>query len=383
MKIALASFFLATLTLSSSALASEYRQKVDLSIFKERPAQGSSSQKKTDIQKILDSKVLEQKFLNGIQKLRLGTNSGGGGDDVGLDFQRTLQMALEGLRNQEPKTFKILEEKNIIGLARGIKIIVVDEELEAPIKGYTQNSVAVNLPHIKTILVNRQRWNNVKDSVIKEGIALHEIVSLLKLESTGRYDISSRYVVAKGGKKEALVSVSQVNRLQQIQSLDETLRPREVLNRLFEEASDPISILDFDLNTDQRSNQKCQGIRDRRTFLEEFYVRRAMIPYDAASDRGPLFPAKPASLRLVYGLYRDDLVNPRELAEWGERTMSTTGTELQMKKPKDNEGYSFYTLARRNGNLLALKMFIASLNQDGNLEVYPEKEPTYIYCYRQ
>ena len=248
MKKTLTSLIVATMTLPTLALAlasEPVKQQVDLNKFKDIPQNVKAFEQNPEIKKLLDSKTLEQNFLNGVKKLRLGTNSGGGGDEVGLDFQRTLQSALEGLRNHSSKTFSSLEKQGIAAVVDQAKIIVLDEDLEASIKGYTQNSVAVNLPEMKTILVNRQRWNNVLDSKIKEGIALHEVLSLMKLESTGNYAISSKYVTAKGGTTKEMTSSLQVNRLQQIRSLDKTMSDGEILKRFFDEASEPISLDDF------------------------------------------------------------------------------------------------------------------------------------------
>lgn len=67
-----------------------------------------------------------------------------------------------------------------------------------------QESIAINRPSSMTILLNRYRWQAEKDLRLKGGIALHEVVSLAGLETTGFYPISSRYIDQLGLDSQSL-----------------------------------------------------------------------------------------------------------------------------------------------------------------------------------
>ena len=63
-----------------------------------------------------------------------------------------------------------------------------------------QNSAAINDPRANTIIINRQRWINITDPFMRSAIALHEVLSLNGLESTGSYPFSARLLALNGYK---------------------------------------------------------------------------------------------------------------------------------------------------------------------------------------
>lgn len=137
--------------------------------------------------------LLQQKLdrMTEQQGSRMGTKDGGGGDALAFEFQSAAQQALRNLQGIVPNTFTDVSQRNIGFTIENAKIIFVDQSLDVEINALIQSSVAFNSPKTQTILVNRHRWNLLNES-LKETIALHEFLSLVRLESTGSYSISSQ-----------------------------------------------------------------------------------------------------------------------------------------------------------------------------------------------
>lgn len=136
-----------------------------------------------------------------------GSEGVGGGDEVGLEFQKTLQDVVAEVQVHMPQLFKKLEQNGFLNLAAKVKVVIADEGLNVGYLAYIQDSVAANLPEVATILVNRQRWLAISDYKLKKAIALHELLSLAKLESTGSYPLSSKYLANQGLSEDYLDSV--------------------------------------------------------------------------------------------------------------------------------------------------------------------------------
>jgi hypothetical protein len=123
-----------------------------------------------------------------------GSEGVGGGDEVGLEFQRALQDVIAELQSTMPNLYQKLEENNFSKTVANTKVVVADEGLGVEYLAYIQDSVAANIPETVTVLVNRQRWIAIQEYKVKKAIAFHEALSLAKLEETGSYVISSRYL---------------------------------------------------------------------------------------------------------------------------------------------------------------------------------------------
>jgi hypothetical protein len=235
--------------------------------------------------------------------LKFGGNSGGGGDDVGLEFQASLNTALKTLSKNDPQTYQMLLNEGLASAMSLAKYIVVDDTLLVDVKDLVQNSVAVNVPDQLTILINRSRWKALRGQpILMSGIALHEMNSLLKIESTGMYAISSRYVQSQGGSGKDLDSSVQVNHLIQIKALSPFATPAEILKKFFDEAHAEISANDFgDLDGSGRpysklypvtGDYKCQMIYNAN-FPNEVTETKfgKYLTNNAKKDLGPLLPA--------------------------------------------------------------------------------------------
>lgn len=210
----------------------------------------------------------------------------GGGDDIALEFQQALIASVQESRNH-PELNKVFQEKNILKVAAEAKVLIVDDALDVQVKDLIQNSVAINIPSENKILVNRQRWNAINDSRLRSAIALHEILSLKKLEQTGYYPYSTKYLAMLGGSVATLQASLEVNRLTQIRATTPSKSPYEVLKQNFEEARELIDIMDFP----DRDQLKCRQVsRLFQSTMEDTIVYRAKVLIVGHSDDGPLFP---------------------------------------------------------------------------------------------
>lgn len=114
-----------------------------------------------------------------------------GGDEVGLSFQATAAQAIVGLNSDALTASKLIELKQMLEKA---KYVVVDEALFVSYGGdlnTVQQSSAVNEPSTQTIYINRSRWTALTDPFLRQEIALYELLSLIGVEGTGDYHVSS------------------------------------------------------------------------------------------------------------------------------------------------------------------------------------------------
>ncbi|OFZ29255.1 MAG: hypothetical protein A2622_07495 [Bdellovibrionales bacterium RIFCSPHIGHO2_01_FULL_40_29] len=133
-----------------------------------------------------------------IQTKRGGV-AGGGGDEVGVDFEMSLYSGLKRLEFTDPNSFIKMNYLGLNKLLKKVKFIVVEDDLKViATKDTLQNSVAVNDRKTKVIYIQRARWAAITDTNLKEGIAIHEIASLLGIERTGAYKISAKYIAEAG-----------------------------------------------------------------------------------------------------------------------------------------------------------------------------------------
>lgn len=120
----------------------------------------------------------------------------GGGDEVGLEFQSVFNVAMSIVENNNDLN-KYFDFKKLQNLS--VELAVVEQELVVEVSpGIFQNSVAANYPTIKLIEINRAKWSGLSEIALKQGLALHEMLSLIGVEKTGTYPISSKYVAKFG-----------------------------------------------------------------------------------------------------------------------------------------------------------------------------------------
>lgn len=120
----------------------------------------------------------------------------GGGSDLGLEFQAAFETSLKNIKNQ--KEFSDLSSLDFKILLPNLKIVVVEEILETKIGNSYQESTAVNYPKNQLIKLNKDRWSSIANAALKEGLALHEVLSLVGKEGSGNYQYSALYVAKYG-----------------------------------------------------------------------------------------------------------------------------------------------------------------------------------------
>lgn len=128
-----------------------------------------------------------QRDLNGMKGG--GVIDGGGGDEVGMAVQADAVTAVKKLE-------KVVDQKTLSKLQaalNGTKYFVVDDELVVTdAAGNQQFSAAKNFPSTGTIYVQRRRYSGIKEENKRQYLMGHELLSLVGVEKTGDYHISSR-----------------------------------------------------------------------------------------------------------------------------------------------------------------------------------------------
>lgn len=120
------------------------------------------------------------------KEIRGGVN-GGGGDEVGIFFQKALTNALENVKNIEPVAYKKLQERGLNEVLETLLFITTTQELEHIAGLVTQSSTSGYDRENRIVVINRNRWLNIRNERAKEALALHEIGGILGIESTGNY----------------------------------------------------------------------------------------------------------------------------------------------------------------------------------------------------
>lgn len=322
-----------------------------------------------------------------------GSSVRGGGDEVALEFHKNFATALQELKEKDQETYSKIAGNSLAGLAQKVKIVVVDDALDIKFRDLIQNSVAVNTPAQNLIMINRARWNDIQDSRVKEGIALHEILSLKGLEQTGLYPFSAKYLTLQGLESGALNVNLTVDRLQQIKALNPKASPFNVLEKFFSEAKEPISLNDF--NTAHSNIWRCQAAtsslsedgklipRDLIEISVEVFQAILKDGIPGVPDRGPLFPATPEIPPV-----RDSRINlkplgaPRRTLDteewhgWKFSTLTSTPTELVQKISIVE--HTTEDVFRMNSGLVVARqrLFLGKKNPQIN-------QLTYTYCYKR
>lgn len=134
----------------------------------------------------------------GLKVFAGGDHAGNGGDEAGIEFEASFRNALFNIESKGIHGLQGLVKNDIEKKISNLKIVVVDQPLEIKVGNETQECVAVNFPQNQLIKLNRERWNSIADSHVKEGLALHEILSLINLEHTGYYHYSAIYLAEFG-----------------------------------------------------------------------------------------------------------------------------------------------------------------------------------------
>lgn len=128
-----------------------------------------------------------------------GGESGGGGDPLALEFKATTEAALKNLQSLKGAPFNGLNLNQLQNKLDGAQVLISDDDLVVSKDGVNQNSAAENRPQQNLIILNRKEYQGIANSSVQQSLALHEILSLAGIESTGNYPISASYLIAMGG----------------------------------------------------------------------------------------------------------------------------------------------------------------------------------------
>ncbi|RZA09913.1 MAG: hypothetical protein EOP11_00120 [Proteobacteria bacterium] len=124
-------------------------------------------------------------------------------DPVVADFEAAFARAESAILSEMPDLQNEIPLSRLSELLRSARIEGTEEVLLVTAGEGEQESVAVNEPANRFILINRARWAAIASEHVKEAVALHEALSLAGLESTGAYPFSARYLAKFGGRADA------------------------------------------------------------------------------------------------------------------------------------------------------------------------------------
>lgn len=165
-----------------------------------------------------------------------GTEGGGGGDDVALEFQQAFAKMIAKSKINSEDLYDLINRESLTSVAEKAQIIVIDKDIPVEVQGLIQNSIAYNDPETNRILINRERWSKIKQAEIREAIALHEIASLARLESTGIYPLSTKYLLAVGGKKDEFITHLTVDQLKQMIVENPEMSKQAIIQKLYKQS---------------------------------------------------------------------------------------------------------------------------------------------------
>lgn len=124
----------------------------------------------------------------------LGNEGANGGDEVALEFRLAFVSGLTRIQQKLPLLYAKIKDAKLEEVLERAEILVSDQSLLVKRDGIYQDSIAINKAEPPQILIHRRRWNEILRIEIKEALALHEVASLVGLESTGKYPLSGEYL---------------------------------------------------------------------------------------------------------------------------------------------------------------------------------------------
>jgi hypothetical protein len=363
---------------------------------------------------------------------RIGGTSGvgGGGDDVGLDFQASAARALQNLKIDliDSET-----QQRALEMLQSAQFLVSDKPLQVIERnGSTQSPVAVNIPTDKIIYIDAKKWKALGNEEVRQSLALHEVFSLMGLEKNGDYSISSQF---KNSQMGAVVlatanSVASMNQVQvenyqrklfaELRTGNSKRTPYEILKELYDTAPvgaqlKDIPVCDVLAATKNRKPFYLSSYEARvNTTTAEFtsYTqqqgRQYMARYEVnwvtkgTPSAGPLFPGTPDSEKRWFepGKFASEATSCQKVNAVDVWDFSGTSDEVQVESlagktietKSDLIMMSELTLPRKlrerlkvgvlqrkmyfrkSGNLIAVKVITQNSRKDSTLYFYGWKE---------
>jgi hypothetical protein len=122
-----------------------------------------------------------------------GPGVSSGGNDVGVLFRQAAQLVLDNVY-REAILFPEIGQLDLYSILNSTTILVTTKHLTVDVNGVSQPSAAINYRSPNTIIVSGDLWFSMPSDEVRQALAFHEILCLAGLESTGKYNISSRYL---------------------------------------------------------------------------------------------------------------------------------------------------------------------------------------------
>ncbi|MBO9668698.1 MAG: hypothetical protein J7501_18005, partial [Bdellovibrio sp.] len=116
-----------------------------------------------------------------------GNEGAYGGDDVGLEFKALGEEAFREIWRQRTDLQALFDVEKAATVLENVLVLAVDDDLQLAVDGAIQQVVAVNYPDVNRILVSAPRWKKINDTRAKQALVLHEVLSIMGLETTGLY----------------------------------------------------------------------------------------------------------------------------------------------------------------------------------------------------
>ncbi|MGZ3796229.1 MAG: hypothetical protein ACXVB1_07690 [Pseudobdellovibrionaceae bacterium] len=149
--------------------------------------------------------LLVGSFSSAATKSADGGSVGNGGDPIGLDFLQNANKVIEDVL-AEIHLYPEIKNIDLRATIKEIKVIVTDETIWVTINGQKQISTAVNYSDTKTVLINRTLWNKIPTREQKLSLVFHEVLGLVRIESSGDYSVSKRYLSSNFENSELIIT---------------------------------------------------------------------------------------------------------------------------------------------------------------------------------
>lgn len=127
-----------------------------------------------------------------------GGGDAGGGGPIALEFLAVLDLALKEMKASSPQLYAQLEAAGVNKDVIERIDVIENRELTLTVNGQTRHFTALNYPSSGLIELHQRRWSSILSLDVKAALALHEVASLKRLERTGVYTYSGKYLASKG-----------------------------------------------------------------------------------------------------------------------------------------------------------------------------------------
>lgn len=122
-----------------------------------------------------------------------GDRAGNGGAPDGLEYSKE---ALSAIDEIEQMGFQDLKGVDLRGILTRTQILVIDKPIYVDVNGIKIPAAALNYrgPDGNTVLLNGEMIGNVKNTLIRKALFLHELLCIAGVEKTGIYTVSRQYL---------------------------------------------------------------------------------------------------------------------------------------------------------------------------------------------